>query len=311
MSKINEKALERDLRSNFSNRNTGIDLFRLFCMFLITSIHLGYTDISSICVSNIPNTVSLYFLYTFQSIGINGFMLISAYFLSAKKFSTKRIISFWMQLLFCSVFIFIIVSIVTRSFSLKNCAKSFFPILTQHYWYPVVYIIILLASPFLNRIIEVLSKKSFILLLGFLFCIQVLLFSTDFFYDSHVYLGHPSHGIMGFVFLYFIAAYLRKYGITRKIIFGPILLLTIFIVSFLARLFQHYISFQLPNRLQIFEENGIFAVLLSVSSFISFSMIKVKNRLVYKIIAFCSPSLFFVYLIQEHDSFRELFWSAF
>lgn len=137
------------------------------------------------------------------------------------------------------------------------------------------------------------------------------MFSTDFFYDSHVYLGHPSHGIMGFVFLYFIAAYLRKYGITRKIIFGPILLLTVFIVSFLARLFQHYISFQLPNRLQIFEENGIFAVLLSVSSFISFSMIKVKNRLVYKIIAFCSPSLFFVYLIQEHDSFRELFWSAF
>lgn len=126
LSKINEKALERDLRSNFSNRNTGIDLFRLFCMFLITSIHLGYTDISSKCVSNIPNTVSLYFLYTFQSIGINGFMLISAYFLSAKKFSTKRIISFWMQLLFCSVFIFIIVSIVTGSFSLKNCAKSFF-----------------------------------------------------------------------------------------------------------------------------------------------------------------------------------------
>ena len=311
MISIKEKQIDRQLRNNNSHRNIGLDFFRLFCMFLITSIHLGYTNISLISTSNIHNIGSLYFLQTFQAVGINGFMLISAYFLSAKSFSIKRIISFWMQLLFCSVLIFVLITIVTRSFSIKNCVKSFLPVLTQHYWYPVVYIIILFAAPFMNRLIDVLSKKQLLLFLGFLFCTQILLLSTDFFYDSHVYLGHPSHSILGFVFLYFIAAYIRKYGINRRILFGPILLICIFIVSFGIRVLMNYVPIHIPNRLQIFEENGLFALLLSVSSFVTFSMVNIKNTIVNRIISFCSPSLFFVYLIQEHNSFRELFWSWF
>ncbi len=295
--------------NNHSSRNIGIDLFRLLCMFLITSIHLEYTNISDVVSSCRVDSLSLTFLNTLQLVGINGFMLISAYYLSSKPFSIKRVVSFWIQLLFCSIFTFILMTAITRTFSILNCIKSIFPVLTQHYWYPIPYIIILLASPFFNLLIGMLSKKKFELLLVLFFGSQIILFSINPFFDSTVYLGHYSHGLIWHIFLYFIAAFIKKYGIERKMLFSPLLFLITFVIAFSLKSLLDVQWIKLPENVHLFTNNGLFALLLTVSAFITFSQLKIKNKIVIWCIKNCSPTLFFVYLIQEHNSVRSEFWN--
>jgi surface polysaccharide O-acyltransferase-like enzyme len=69
-------------------RNYSLDLYRIICMFLITTIHIfGYSNIMDSVSYTDFNFYFINFIKTLQSFSINGFVLISAYFLVNNKVS--------------------------------------------------------------------------------------------------------------------------------------------------------------------------------------------------------------------------------
>ena len=303
------------------NRSVSLDLYRLLCMFLITTIHItGYSGLGQ---SISPQHINFYLvnlLSTLQRFSVAGFVLISAYFLADASGTTKKIITFWLQLIFFSVAIWLLAALFDpTTFSATLAVKSVFPVLSYHFWYPVSYIILLIFSPFLNKILHRFSQKELlcaILVLGFFISV---FFHLNPFFDSAPFIGHQSHSLIWFILLYLIAAYIRRYGVRRPILLGPVLFAVCIVLLFLF-----YIGVQLtPStspaypivlsfiyRVNLYSYSSVLPMLMAVSSFITFLNLKVPSgKAVTAATAFLAPTVFGIYLIQEHNAVRTMLWA--
>ena len=299
-------------------RNISLDIYRLLCMFLITTIHIfGYSNL----IAEIPWTHLNFYIVDFikvlQLFSINGFIMISAYFLVDKTTTAKKLVSFEIQLLFYSIMIFIISLFVIKDDVRINSLKSFFPLLTNHYWYPVNYIILLIAAPWLNRIIRIFSKKELFLIIVFLSVLVSAFFQLNPFFDSITYIGYKSRSILWFFLLYIISAYIRLYGVKSPKKTG----LGLFILSGIILGFFIIVNdgvFSITNKIPLIKTffqhvdvlsyNSLLSLLLTVSSFIIFTNIKIENKALTKLFQIVTPALFGVYLIQEHRAIRDILW---
>lgn len=302
-------------------RNISLDLYRILCMFLITTIHIvGYTDLTGAIPAHHFNGYLVGILSVLQRLAINGFTLISAYFLATTQTTLKKTVSFWLQLVFMSVCILLLSMLfVSPVLSLSALVKSFFPVLTNHYWYPVNYLILLLFVPFFNKAISALSKRQFEALLVLTVGLTSGFVHLNPFYDPAVYVGHESHSLLWFFVLYFLGAYVRQYGvrISRPVIWGVFILSGIIlfgsigleggVLSGIADRFP--VIKTALNRLQLTHNNSIFALLLSVSSFVLFENWKLPaSKPLSAVFSFLAPTVFGIYLIQEHHTIRKALW---
>lgn len=306
-----------------AKRNISLDLYRILCMFLITTIHIvGYSNLTDVIPHNHFNSYVILVLQVFQKIAINGFILISAYFLVSAKTATKKIISFWLQLLVASVCILLIsVIFVSPNLPISLLAKSLFPILTNHYWYPTNYIILLLFVPFFNKAILAMDKRQFKVCIVLLAGVATFFFHVNPFFNPEIYIGHESHSLLWFFTLYFIGAYLRLYGVSvsRWIVWCTLLLSGILLLGSIAlennALFNITGSFsfvkKVINHMHLTQNNSILALLFTVCSFVIFKNMNLpSSKALSAIFAFLAPTVFGIYLIQEHDAIRQFLWDT-
>ena len=99
-------------------------------------------------------------------------------------------------------------------FGIKIVLKTLFPVIFQRYWYFSAYVIILIASPFLNIILKKLTKKQ-----HFWLCVIML---TLFTVVPTIFKGTWLGGQIGnenylksFIALYITAGYVKFYGIGK------------------------------------------------------------------------------------------------
>jgi len=305
-----------------SKRNISLDLYRILCMFLITTIHIvGYANLDVAIPQNHLNYYLVLILQVTQRIAINGFILISAYFLVSTKTTTKKIISFWLHLSLTSVCILLIYIIfISPDLSISLLIKSLFPILTNHYWYPTNYIILLLFVPFFNKAILALDKRQFKAFIVLLAGVVTLFFHINPFFNPEIYIGHYSHSLLWFFTLYFIGAYLRLYGVkvSRSIVWCTLLISGILLlgsIAFEKTLFSftdHFSFFKnVFNRMNLTQSNSIFAILFTVCSFVIFEHIDFRStKASSALFEFLAPTVFGIYLIQEHDAIRQFLWDT-
>jgi surface polysaccharide O-acyltransferase-like enzyme len=289
-------------------------------MFLITTVHaIGYCDLIEELSPNHYNFYLINVLSTLQRFSITGFVLISAYFLVDTKETVRKIVSFWMQLLFYSVVVFLFSCIVLpESLSVKYLLKSLFPILSYHYWYPVSYLILLIFAPILNKVIRALSQKQLaaaILLLGFFISV---FFHFNPWMDEYAFLGHYSHGLIWFFFLYIVAGYIRLYGVKKPVLLGPVMFLICTILMYAVFVAGRWAAKSGPqyafivdflNAINIQSYNALLPLLMSVSSFVMFLNFKPSvPKWLRGVVTFLVPATFGVYLIQEHNAVRTTLW---
>lgn len=300
-------------------RLIGLDIYRLICMFLITTIHIiGYSDLSTSINYTHFNFYLINFIKAFQTFAISGFVLISAYFLISANTTIKKIISFWLQVVFYSIIILLISLAFSSDFSPVNILKSLFPIITNHYWYPVSYLLLLLFVPILNKIIYSLDKKEYSVLIILIFFVCAF-FQLNPFFSADIYLGNESHGIIWFIFLYFISGYIKIHGLSRKlfgvftfIISGLLLFVIILLKNNFLNLKESYkfISIIL-DKVNFTSDNSLIPLIFTISSFNIFATSKCLQRnSENKTFNFIVASAFGVYLIQEHCLVREILWST-
>ena len=303
-------------------RNISLDLYRFLCMFLITSVHaFGYCNLTSAVSPDHFNFYLVNALSVLQRFSITGFVLISSYFLVETQETLHKIITFWLQLLFFSLATLLLARVFDpNAFSTKYLLKSLFPVFSYHYWYPVSYLILLVFAPILNKLIRSCPKKDLlrtILLLGFFLSV---FFHFNPFMDEYVFVGHYSHSLIWFFFLYLIAGYIRLYGVRKPVLFGPILFLVcsavmyiVFVVDRLAAKAGPSYAFiiTLLDQINLQSYNSLLPLLISVSSFVMFLHFKPSvPKWLNKTITFLVPATFGIYLIQEHNAIRSAFWES-
>lgn len=298
------------VEDTLTDRQIGIDIYKILCCFLITTIHLfGYSDFLSIEDINRTNFIVAGVISSANIVGTSGFIFITGYFLceSGTKVNIKRIVSFILQLNFISVSIFFVVLVLNGNFSATYLVNSFFPILSQHYWYPFNYIVLLLVSPFLNILVHNTTRKELAGIIVLLVCVIGVFLKINPFYTPSVFVGHYSHGFVWWGLLYLTAAYYRRYGVRHTTLCGAVLFFGCVFFGLLLLIGEKYVP--VIGKSGLLEDDSIIGWLATTSSFIMLHQIKWREgKMVGRLMKYIVPSTFIVYILQEHNMVGKMLW---
>ncbi len=299
---IAEKSIKKE-------RNASLDLLRVLAMFMIVMTHClphtGLLESDSLYNANcfIIKTVS-----SFICVHVNCFVLVSGYFLCTGKFRISKWLKLWASALFWSGLIYIILcSTGNGTFTFSGFAKAFMPFTQRRYWFLSTYLLMYILTPVCNAAIHAMTQKQHLRsIIGF-FSVYILL-QNIFYWNQYTSVSHIDP--LFFVFLYFVAAYIRKYPFQKKYpwFIGYIICMT-FVSAYIIiepMISEYFIKYGLCTP-PIAYYTSVPVVLGSVCFFMMFAQMNVKGVLA-KIAIAVSPLTFGVYLIHDQPEMRSFLW---
>lgn len=208
------------MKENASDkRNSSIELLRILLILGVIQIHYNVAGIGNGFRYLKVGTVNQIYSLIVHAICINAvsiFVMISGYYLVN---TNKRKLSKVYELMIQSLIFVAIQYLFTQK---RN--YDYFTML----WFPILYCILYVISPYINLIIEKCTKKqlrTIIIVLIALFSIEPMLIDYIQSFTGETLYGISCIGYFGsnwgyteinFILLYIIGAYIRKYGISLK-----------------------------------------------------------------------------------------------
>ena len=306
--------MERELKqSNF-------ELMRIISMLMIIFWHILYhADV--IDNANDSLSVILIFIQSFIYIHVNIFVLIAGYFLCESKFKMSKLIQLNNLTWFYRVLIPVVLAIFGLiSLDVFSFLKLIIPFPTVGYWFMKAYLYLYIISPFLNIIINNITKKTYKKLLIILFIIFSVL---PFLSNQLIYDTEDGFGLLQFIILYFIGAYFRKYKIedsyylknfslnTKKLILIGTYSFCAIILSFIyvATTYESHGQF-IDAIFNIISSSNMsysnpFIIVEAVLFFLFFSLVNIKSKLINII----SSTTLGVYLIHDNMYLRTILFN--
>ncbi|MDO4963553.1 MAG: acyltransferase [bacterium] len=297
---------------DIKKRQLNIELLRIICSIFICIHHftINKYNISPANfnneISNLKLTSLAFFINSFVIISVNVYFLISGYF--GIKLNIKKIISLILNVIFYFVifyFLDILLNYRTISaneyiYNFKNCLRTT--------WYIYVYIIIVLLSPILNKIVENLNKQiaKYIIIITFIF------FSTIMFINPLNSIGiNGGYSLISGIYLYLIGAIIKKYDFFAK---GKknnlIIYLCCNIINWLLSIFFIVIIKNKLIAVNIFLYNNPLIILSSISFLKLFLNINIKESKYSRNIILCfSKHVVTIYILQQFSNFTSNFYS--
>lgn len=270
-----------------NERSSNIELLRIILIIMIIVLHYFNASMGGLLGAVEENSVNYYLSHFLESlciIAVNVFIIITGYF-SYKKTSIK--ISKPINLFVMSIFYGIIISctIIFMDNSGINKLHIYEIVkvsLTR--WFVVIYCILYLLIPYINKLINSLTKKQFKTL---------LLINIIFFYVWPIFSGitiqDGGYGIVNFVNLYMIGAYIKMYkdeNVPKTlsiIVYLECTLITTICSFYITRCWLY---------------SNIINLISSIALFELFKSIKMKNS---KLINKLATYTFSTYIIHENS----------
>lgn len=277
--------------NNLKIRMSNFEILRIICMILIVAHHFAWH--SSLSVNTpVVNKRIMDALVVGGKIAVNVYVLISGYFMIESKFKWEKVLRLFLQLLFYSVGIYLVLVLFKCvSFDLKSFRELFFPIYTYQYWFMSFFMLLYFLSPYLNKMLKNCNQKELLLLILVLLIFQL---------DTTIAKLHFSVGnLVWFITLYIIAAYLRLYS--NKLFNNKYSMLVTLIISLVFIIYQY--SFKGIN---YWNMNKGISLICSLSLFLFFKNLDIKNN---KVINLISSATLGVYLIHDNGFIRPLLWN--
>ena len=255
-----------------------------------------------------PTILFLSFLRYSGHLGNAIFFLCSAWFLLDKNVSSKKkalriIADVWVM----SISILIPVLIIRKGdIGFKLLIKSIFPTIFANNWYLTCYILFVFIYPFLNRLIDSMTRRELLgaaLFLGLIY-IGINFFVSSFFVSE----------LIIWISLYFILAYIKKYllGLSHSAKFAVILIVVGVVCNTLIVIFTNIIGLKIEwfsdkllrwNALQ-----NPFLQMIALGAFILFRKIKFHNKFINGV----SSLSLLIYILHENlllkTYYRTLLW---
>ena len=297
-------------KESIKQRSTNIELLRIISMLMILTLHyLGQGQV----LKNLHFGSANYFImWTIEAVcfvPVNCYVLISGYFLVNSKFKLNKLILLWSQVFFYSIIIyFILLATGMTNLNSKDLIFATFPIITRKWWFISCYIAFYILVPFLNIAAKAMSKtqmKTLIIISTIMFCLP---------YDTLNIAG--GYSLIWFIFLYFVAAYLRLHKPNFKYLNNKTHCFIMFIVFSLVVALIKFIKAFILIKLKgdeimpffLYSYNSIFILISSIMLFMFFLKVDIKNKTLCKLINMTASLTFGIFLIHSHFALRDKLW---
>lgn len=257
------------------------------------------------------NTFFLQSILPLGKIGVDIFVLISGYFLIVSSRSTwPKLFMLWAEMLFYSFIISAVFALFNGvEFNTRQIFSIFTPFISSTWWFATTYLLMLVASPFVNKMLYACDEKSHLkLIVGRVFLWTILPAVTN----IHV----QFNDLLWFLTLYIIAAYIRLYPkhfdrgaftyiLIAVVVYG-ILLSIVYAVDVTGYVLEFWNVQNLVNHNN--EMNGPFALVISVCLLLAFRKL---NLGIHRFINLLAATTFGIYLIHDHPLVRQWVYSDF
>ncbi|MCL2735238.1 MAG: acyltransferase [Propionibacteriaceae bacterium] len=290
------------------SRESGLEIFRILMMVLVIGHHMitHGGDYWSVDMPSWHSVVRDAMLMG-GKVGVGGYVLISGYFLcTSQTFHWIKVVRLIVQTSTVSIVtavVFLLAFPETRT--PRTFVEAAFPLLTLVWWFATVYIGLYLVSPFLNTLIRQMSRRDHrrLVVIGLVLC-SVLPTVVN----NNIF----TNNLLWFVFLYFLAAYVRLYP--GRVWDHAWVWAAVAVVSYLAPVgLVEYLSINpLPEywgtifHVSLMDYNSLFTLGASFGAFLVFLRWKIGS---YPVVNLIASTTFGIYLIHEHPLMRTYIWS--
>lgn len=300
-----------------NERSSNIELYRIIVMFLIVAHHYFVNSGLRLFAESEPLCMDTWFYIIFCAwgkTGINCFVLITGYFMCKSHISLRKFLKLYMWVItYCTIISALFIITGYESLSLRTFANYvliFIPIrhLTSNDFVSC-YLLFFLFIPFLNILINNITRRQHLSLIALLLFIYTL-------HGSIPKIAEVSMNyISWFSTLYLISSYLRLYPLSidkNTKLWGYLTLLSwsLSIISVvLLTLLQSGFLNELRVSISYFfisDSNAVLALTNGITSFMWFKNLQIKNS---RIINTVAASSFGVLLIHANsDVMRRWLW---
>lgn len=300
-------------------RMANVELLRIIAMLNVIVLHfLGVGGV--LTGSTGPYFYIASAIYSFAIVSTNVYVLISGYFTVTSTFRTSRIFKILLEFVTYALGIYLVYCLVMHfaldidTFSVRDLTRTYlFPVINEENWFVTSFVLIMLLSPFYNILIRALSRKQFsVLIIGitvlFSFVPTVVPFASW-------QLGQGNgYTFVWFTVLYFIAAYLRLYGLPKawtkpKLIAAYIVTS---LITFAAVILEHdhpgVLTEERNSYYFFFNYNSILVLIASLCIFALFLKFEINNEKLVKVINRIASYSFAVFLIHTHPAIADILW---
>lgn len=296
-------------------RNSSIELLRIIAMIIIIMHHFGIHGVFHILDKSqnilMVNNLSWQIVFT-QIVSWGGnvgnaiFVLITGYFLINKKVNVKKIILLLFSMFLYSWIIEILYfGILGVPYSIKMIIRESIPIYFGNNWFVSCYIIFSFFIPFINKFLNNINEKEYLMFILLLFIFYNFLPSfkaNTFMNDKFIFFGLV-YSIGGYLKLYFNRYtkkdYSKKY---IKVFFIQIFMIFICIIfsDILASIFSKDILIKLYNPVI-----NVLSIPIAITLFLYFLTMKpIYNKNINTI----SSTILGIYLIHDNNLMRMVIW---
>ena len=208
-----------------TKRQSGIELLRIIAMIQIIFLHAyqyGLLHDASKAAGDIDG-ILVTFVWSLCRTPVDVFIMISGYFMITSQFDIKKTIRRGGKIYGAMIFYSIILSIIffisdPSLININSVIKAFTPLMSRTWYFLSNYLIILLLSPFLNKMLASLSKKHYLYFMGIVF-VAVSLWSTlaeihginNVISVNKILDPYMGKSLGGFLLMYIIGGYLRLF----------------------------------------------------------------------------------------------------
>lgn len=291
-------------------RNSNLEILRIISMIMIIAHHYAVHGFSSDMLSYGANRYIVDILSLGGKLGVNIFVLISGYFMVKSIFTIKKLLIVVGQTYFYALGILILFTTILTPVTAINkvdIKKSIFSLSYGSYWFVTCYVVLMILSPYINILIDNMSKKMHQRLIWVLMFVWVIVPSV---FMENLW---KFNELGWFVALYIIAAYIRKYidltetkyrkNVILALMSSILLVLSVVIMGYVGQVYS--IGEFLSKRRWYSGLNSVLVVVLSVELLLVFLRMKKREIRIINIIA---SAMFGVYLIHDNFILRPYIW---
>ena len=291
-------------------RNSNLELYRIIVMLLIVAHHYVVNSGLYDVLVDAPFSSSFVTMLLFGAwgkTGINCFILITGYFMCKSDISLRKIFKLYLQITIYALIIYGVFCVSGHEdFSIKDMLIHLFPVRSLSDNFVGCFMVFYLIIPFLNILINNLDKRNHAMLLAVTLGAYTILPCLNTFHLTMNY-------VSWFSILYFVASYIRKYGLLNGInhrqwgvlTIGLIMIASLCSVT-LAYIYKSgWVNSFIPYFL-LTDSNKIFALTVAVASFMYFKDLEIRHS---RIINAIGGATFGVLLIHANsDAMRTWLW---
>jgi surface polysaccharide O-acyltransferase-like enzyme len=290
-----------------AGRNSVIEVLRLIAMFAIVlshySVHGGMSLVPGISRSTLTIAVG----ESFGLFGVDIFVLITGYFLSSNVSASKTIkhaVSFYAQVWTTSILCLLVAAAYSSStVGTKDIINECLPLGRNVWWFATTYFLLLMASPFINVLIQNLSKRKHAEMI-----VLMLLFWSILGVIPHISYGGSDLSL--FVMIYVIGSYMRRYvaaGSAGKWITGCVCLLFIMMCcTILAQVLSVRFAILLGEKLRFVEKSSPLTIAAAITALMAALSMRPRHSAVINRLA---SGAFGIYLFTDCPLIRPILWT--